>query len=155
MKTLTDMISDSKFEKMHIINEMATMSRPSDKLPKSAKVCIYGEDDEPGTKEPHFHVIIDNGEIELEISLRHVHELNIWRTKRNYPLSWDGLTNVKKAIHKWLDNKSAVDKTKTNLELMIIVWNLNNPTNEIDNEFVVQLQMIGHSYKGYYVRFWS
>ena len=136
MKQIKEVIQDNNFYSMHRINEMATISRPGDNLPKSAKVCIYGENDEQGTKEPHFHIIIDNGEIELEISLKHAHQLNIWRTKRNYPKSWDGITNVKKAINAWLDAKNLVDTSKTNLELMVITWNLNNPNNEIDNDYV-------------------
>lgn len=121
---------------MHRLDEMATISRPGDNLPKSAKVCIYGENDEQGTKIPHFHIIIDNGEIELEVKLEHAHELNIWRTKRNYPKSWNKITNVRDAIKLWLDAKNLVDTSKTNLELMVITWNLNNPNNEINFDFV-------------------
>lgn len=136
MKNITEVIQDNKFNSMHRIDEMATISRPGDNLPKSTKVCIYGENDEQGTKTPHFHVIIDNGDIELEVSLKHIKELNIWRTKRNYPKSWDEITNIKKSILEWLDKKNLVDPSKTNIELMVITWNLNNPTNEIDNDYV-------------------
>lgn len=136
MKNITEVIQDNKFNSMHRIDEMATISRPGDNLPKSTKVCIYGENDEQGTKTPHFHVIIDNGDIELEVSLKHIKELNIWRTKRNYPKSWNEITNIKKSILEWLDKKNLVDPSKTNIELMVITWNLNNPTNEIDNDYV-------------------
>lgn len=136
MKKITEILQDTMFYSLHRINEMSTLSRPADNLPKSAKVCVYGENDEQGTKEPHFHIIIDNGNIELEISLKHVDELNIWRTKRNYPKSWDGLSNVKKAIQIWLNSNNTVDKSKTNKELLVITWNLNNPTNEINLDYI-------------------
>ena len=127
MKKITEILQDTMFYSLHRINEMSTLSRPADKLPKSAKVCVYGE---------NFHIIIDNGDIELEISLKHVDELNIWRTKRNYPKSWDGLSNVKKAIQTWLNSNNTVDKSKTNKELLVITWNLNNPTNEINLDYI-------------------
>ena len=136
MRNILEILEDKKFYNMHKLFEMATISRPEDKLPQNTKVCVYGENDEQGTKIPHFHIIIENGEIELEVELKHAHELNIWRTKKNYPKSWDGITNVKKAIKLWLDTQNLVDTSKTNLELMVITWNLNNPSNEIDKDYV-------------------
>lgn len=136
MKTLNEVIEDNKFYNMHRIDEMTIISRPADNLPKSTKICIYGENDEQGTKVPHFHVVIDNGDIELEVHLKHIHDLNIWRTKKNYPKSWDGLANVKEKVSEWLNKKNVIDPSKTNTELMVITWNLNNPSNEIDKDFV-------------------
>ena len=141
MKTLNEVIEDNKFYNMHRIDEMATISRPADNLPKSTKICIYGENDEQGTKVPHFHVVIDNGDIELEVHLKHIHDLNIWRTKKNYPKSWDGLANVKEKVSEWLNKKNVIDPSKTNTELMVITWNLNNPSNEIDKDFVGLLNL--------------
>lgn len=57
------------------------------------------------------------------------------RTKRNYPKSWNEVLNVKKSVLEWLDKKNKVDPSKTNIELMVMTWKLNNPSNEIDNEF--------------------
>lgn len=136
MGSIKEVIQDIDFKNMHRINEVATISRPGDNLPKSVKVCIYVENDEQGTKIPHYHIIIDHRDIELEVKLEHAYELNIWRTKRNYPKSWDEITNVRDAIRLWLDSKNLVDTSKTNLELMVITWNLNNPNNEIDKDFV-------------------
>ena len=131
MKQIVEVIQDNEFYSMHRINEMATISNPEDKLPQSSKVCVYGEKDEQGTKEPHFHIIIDNGEIELEIYLKNAKQLNIWRTKRNYPKSWDGITNVKKAIIKWLSKENPDFPNMTNLQVIVSTWNLNNPNNKV------------------------
>ena len=55
------------FLSKHRIDEMATISRPTDNIPRKSKVIVYGENDEQATKTPHFHVQIDNGDIELEL----------------------------------------------------------------------------------------
>lgn len=67
--------------------------------------------------------------------MKHIKELIILRTKRNYPKSWNEVLNVKKSVLEWLDKKNKVDPSKTNIELMVMTWKLNNPSNEIDNEF--------------------
>ena len=55
------------FLSKHRIDEIATNSRPTDNIPRKSKVIVYGENDEQATKTPHFHVQIDNGDIELEL----------------------------------------------------------------------------------------
>ena len=136
MRNLFEILEDKKFYSMHLLNEMSTISKQSDNLPKSSKVCVYGEKDEPGTKVPHFHVIIDNGKIEFEIYIKNARELNIWRVKNKKQKTWEGYTNVKKAIVKWLDKENPNFRGMTNLEVILQVWNLNNPSNEIDNNYI-------------------
>ena len=136
MKNLSKYIKEEQeWINIHRIDEMAQISRPSDELPRNAEVWVYGENDEPGTKTPHIHIKIDNGEIELEVSLQHLFDLNIWRTTHNYPKSWDGLSKVKKAVRKWLQ-KTHKKFNVTNAEYIVQVWNDNNPSNEIDDEFI-------------------
>lgn len=48
-------------DNLHRLDEMAKISRDFDQLPKNAEVWVYGENDEQGTKTPHFHLKIDNG----------------------------------------------------------------------------------------------
>ena len=96
---------------------------------------VYGEGDEQSTKTPHFHVQIDNGAIESEIKFEHIRTMEIWRTKNNYPKSWDGITNVRDRIIEWLDEKPIKNYGVTNLVRMIMAWNDGNPTNEIDEQF--------------------
>ena len=127
------------FERVHKLNEMSTVSTPLDKLPKNTKICVYGENDEPGTKTPHFHVIIDNGKIELEVKIEHINKLEIWRTKGGYPKSWNGLSDIKKAIQEWLYKESSYKKIMfktTNWRLIGFLWNTNNPSQQIDEEFM-------------------
>ena len=89
---------NDNFSSKHRIDEMATISRPTDNIPRKSKVIVYGEGDEQGTKTPHFHVQIDNGAIELEIKFEHIRTMEIWRTKNNYPKNWDGITDVRDRI---------------------------------------------------------
>lgn len=90
---------NEEFNSLHNLNEMAMSSRPTDNIPRSTVIYIYNEKDEQGAKTPHFHVIIDNGKIELEVQFKHIKNLIIWRTKGNYPKSWNGINNVKKTYN--------------------------------------------------------
>ena len=133
--TFEEYTMNDDFSSKHRIDEMATISRPTDNIPRKSKVIVYGEGDEQGTKIPHFHVQIDNGAIELEIKFEHIRTMEIWRTKNNYPKSWDGITNVRDRIIEWLDEKPIKNYGVTNLVRMIMAWNDGNPTNEIDEQF--------------------
>lgn len=129
---------NEEFNSLHNLNEMAMISRPTDNIPRSTVIYIYNEKDEQGTKTPHFHVIIDNGKIELEVQFKHIKQMIIWRTKGNYQKSWNGINNVKKRIIDWLDekpNKSYNPCKLSNLQRMIMAWNDNNYTNEIDEDY--------------------
>lgn len=123
------------FLSKHRIDEKATISRPTDNIPRRSKVLVYGEKDEQGIKTPHFHVQIDNGDIELEIKFEHIKNMDIWRTKNNYPKSWNGITDVRDGIIEWLDEVSKKNFGISNLKRMIMAWNDGNPTNEIDELF--------------------
>ena len=123
------------FLSLHRIDEMATISRPTDNIPKKSKVIVYGENDEQGTKIPHFHVQINNGEIEMEIEFKHVKEMVIWRTKGNYPKTWNGNMDVRHRIVEWMDETPKKNFGLTNLQRMIVAWNDGNPTNEIDEKY--------------------
>ena len=133
--TFEEFTSDNDFFSKHRIDEMATISRPTDNIPRKSKVLVYGENDEQGIKVPHFHVQIDNGKIELEVKFEHIKDMTIWRTKRNYPKSWNGITDVRDRILEWLNEVSKKNFGLSNLERMIVAWNDGNPTNEIDKEY--------------------
>ena len=123
------------FLSKHRIDEKATISRPTDNIPRKSKVLVYGEKDEQGIKTPHFHVQIENGDIELEIKFEHIKNMDIWRTKNNYPKSWNGITDVRDGIIEWLDEVSKKNFGISNLKRMIMAWNDGKPTNEIDELF--------------------
>lgn len=125
----------NNFLSMHRVDEMATISRPTDNIPRKSKVMVYGENDEQGTKIPHFHVQIDNGAIELEIKFEHIRNMVIWRTKNNYPKNWNGIIDVRNRIVEWFDEVSKKNFGISNLKRMIMAWNDGNPTNEIDEQF--------------------
>ena len=126
---------NDNFSSKHRIDEMATISRPTDNIPRKSKVIVYGENDEQGTNTPHFHVEIDNGKIELEIKFEHIKNMDIWRTNNNYPKSWDGIIDVRDRIIEWFDEVTKKNFGVSNLKRMIMAWNDGNPTNEIDEHF--------------------
>lgn len=128
--TMTD-----NFSSKHRLDEMATISRPADNFPRQSKVIVYGENDEQGTSTPHFHVQIDNGDIELEIKFEHIKNMDIWRTKDNYPKSWSGISDVRDRIIEWFNEVTEKNFGLSNLKRMIMAWNDGNPTNEIDEHF--------------------
>ena len=61
--------------------------------------------------------------------------MDIWRTKNNYPKSWNGITDVRDRIIEWLDEVSKKNFGISNLKRMIMAWNDGNPTNEINEQF--------------------
>lgn len=126
------------FEELHSLNEMATLSRPSE-LIRNTIIRVFGERDEQGTKLPHFHVVIGKGndKIELEVKIQHIKQMEIWRTKRGYPKSWNGITDVRDSIVEWLDKKSTKRKELTNTQMIVLAWNIENPTNEIEDSYAL------------------
>ena len=134
MKTLSQLLEES-FDLENKLNEMALVSDSSDKLPKKTKIYIYGEGDEQGTKTPHFHVIINNGEYEFEVKIENAHDLKIWRTKKckkkSLENTWVENSDVKKAIQEWLDKPNNEFAPLTNYQTIIKLWNVSNPTNKI------------------------
>lgn len=133
--TFEEYITNNAFLLKHRIEEIATISRPTDNIPKKSKVIVYGENDKQGTKVPHFHIQIDNGNIELEVKFEHIKNMDIWRTKNNYPKNWNGITDIRDRIIEWFDEISTKNFGISNLQRMIIAWNDGNPTNEIDEQF--------------------
>lgn len=120
------------------LNEMARIDTPSkDQLPGNIKIYVYGENDESGTKTPHFHVIGEK--FEFEVYIEHIKELNIWRTKRidkkSNTNTWAGRTNIKDAIQEWLDKSNARFTGMTNAEVIVNLWNMSNSNNEIEQDF--------------------
>ena len=101
MKQILDYFTEKKFERNHPIMEMAAVSCPEDQLPDKTRICVFPENDEQGTKTPHFHIRINdtgkNTKAEFEIYINHIHELKIWRAKNKKYQSWDGFANVKKS----------------------------------------------------------
>lgn len=117
----------------HRIYEMASISDPTDQLPDKVSIWVYGENDEQATKTPHFHVIGEN--FEFEVYIRHIHQLDIWRTKRidKKKLSgkWDTRTNIRDAIKEWLDKPNKEFDPLTNAHTIVAQWNSNNPGHKI------------------------
>jgi len=135
------MINDFIFEQEHIkgphgIFEMAQISNTGE-LPKNSSVWVYGENDEQGTKHPHFHIKIDN-RFEFEIKFDNFHNLDIWRSKTN-KYDWKNYSNVKKELKKWLTEKNSEQPEYTNLEVILSVWNMNNPNHKINKQYYIDL----------------
>ena len=135
MKTFEEYTMTNDFSSKHRMDEIATISRPTDNIPRRSKVIVYGENDEQGIKTPHFHVQIDNGDIELEIKFEHIKSMDIWKTKNNYLKSWNGITDVRDRIIECFDEATKKNFGVSNLKRMIMAWNDGNPTNEINEQF--------------------
>lgn len=144
MKDLSDVLHESfLFEEKktllsdHRLNEMSLLSDYSDKLPGGVKIYVYGENDEQGTKVPHFHVEAED--FIFEVHIKHIHNLDIWRTKKIDKKSNSNTCNerskIRKAIQKWLTSKNILLSAYTNAEAIVNVWNLNNPTNRIAQSY--------------------
>lgn len=106
MKLLNEFIFEQEHIKgPHGIFEMTQISSQGE-LPKNSLVWVYGENDEQGTKPPHFHVKIDNGRFEFEIKFDDFYNLDIWRSK-TVKHDWKDYSNVKKEIKNWLNYKNS------------------------------------------------
>jgi hypothetical protein len=126
---------EDKFLSRHRLNDVATISRPTDNIPRNARLIVYGENDEQGMETPHFHIQIVDGDIELEVKFEHIKDMDIWRTKNDYPKNWNGIADVRDRIKEWLDEAPKENFGVSNLKRMIMAWNDGNPTNEIDEHF--------------------
>lgn len=126
---------EDNFLSRHRLNDVATISRPTDNIPRNAKVIVYGENDKQGIETPHFHIQIVDDDIELEVKFEHIKDMVIWRTKNDYLKNWNGITDVKDRIKEWLDEVPKKNFGVSNLKRMIMAWNDANTTNEIDEHF--------------------
>lgn len=127
-------ISNNIDKNEHHLNEMARIDDPHhDKLPKKIKIWVYGENDEQGSKTPHFHVIGEN--FEFEIYIRHIHRLDIWRTKfidkKSNSGTWNERAEIRDAILEWLDKPNTDFAPLTNASVIVAQWNQNNYEHKI------------------------
>lgn len=134
IKNFEDFIGDISISNSeHRLNEMTSISDPTDKLPNKVSVWVYGENDEQATKTPHFHVIGED--FEFEVYIRHIHELDIWRTKRidkkSLAGTWDTRANIRDAIKEWLDKPNKQFEPLSNANTIVAQWNSNNVNHKI------------------------
>ena len=119
------------------LNEIARIDSPKkDQLPGNIKIYVYSEKDSTGTKVPHFHVISED--FEFEIYIKHINDLNIWRTiyidKKTNLNTWDERTDIRDAIKEWLSKSNVRIPAMTNAEVIVQLWNMSND-NEIDMSY--------------------
>lgn len=131
-------IASNDYDDEHRLFEMARIDDPHfDKLPKNIKIYVYGENDNQGTKTPHFHVIGEN--FEFEVHIQHIHNLDIWRTKRidkqDNAGTWKERADIRKAILKWLDKPNTELTPLTNAASIVAQWNMNNTENRIPQTY--------------------
>lgn len=118
----------------HNLNEMARVDDPHhDDLGKNIEIWVYSEKDKQGYKEPHFH--IKGEDFEFEIYIRHIHNLDIWRTKwikdKSNAGTWNGRADIRKAVTKWLDEANTEFAPLSNAHTIVAQWNSNNSNNKI------------------------
>lgn len=138
MKDLNEFI----FEQEHIVGahgifEMSQISDKSDELPMKSSVWVYGENDEQGTKPPHFHIKV-NDRFEFEVKFDNFHDLDIWRSK-TIKHDWKKLNKVKKSVKEWLTKMNVEEPEKTNIDVILTEWNRQNPSHKIDKKKYIDL----------------
>ena len=60
-----------------------------------------------------------------------IHRINEMATISN-PTTWEGITNIKKAIQEWLTKENPDFPNMTNLQVIVSTWNVNNPSNKVN-----------------------
>ena len=117
--------------------EMARVDNPQKDyvILGDCEIWIYGTDRSSMT--PHFHYLRRRGKtnpFELEIRLT---DFTICFSKprtgvsKNKLLSWEGLSQERKALFEWLDSTSSELKNVKNKDILKLVWNQNNRDNPI------------------------
>lgn len=137
MKTINDFIFEQEHVKgPHGIFEMSQISDKGE-LPENSSIWVYGENDEQGTKPPHFHIKIDN-RFEFEIKFDNFHNLDIWRSK-TVKHDWKQLKTIKKAIKEWFMKINSEEDDKLNIEVILTEWNMQNPNHKINKKHYIDL----------------
>ena len=138
MKDIQEFIFENEHKKgSHGIFEMAQISDKKDNLPMNSSVWVYGENDEQGTKPPHFHIKIYN-RFEFEIKFENFHDLDIWGSK-TVKYDWDKLKSVKKALKEWFLKNNSEEEDRLNIEVILTEWNRQNPNHKIDKKHYIDL----------------
>ena len=110
----------------HRLNEMtqanaydnSTSPLPSNKY----KVYVYGENSKHKT--PHFHVYSTQEGFDLEYDFTG----NIWRIKSyGTRKKREPFSDITKLVKEWLLLKPSKGNEKTNVDLVTVLWELNNP----------------------------
>ena len=63
--------------------------------------------------------------------------MTIWRTKHNFPKSWDGITEVRDKVKDWLMKPNKKRLSLYNWQIVTDEWNNANSSNEVEDDFVV------------------
>lgn len=120
------------------LNEWALVNKVEDSLSANLyKVYIYGNDRDNFT--PHFHFFDNAKTFHLEISLIDAEKLIILKSAPKKGVdkkdlnTWKGLKKEKGLLHTWLLENSKRMEHNTNKEALLILWDFNNPDNEISN----------------------
>lgn len=131
MKTLSQFLKECFGEPLL---EMARIDNPDyDKdVINKKEIWIYGND--RTSMSPHFHYFATDKSFEVEISIS---TLDILKSKprkgipKNRLLTWEGLSDERKRLKKWLLRMSHDMPLVTNYEMLIVSWNQNNRTNPV------------------------
>lgn len=126
-------VGDTKCHNHHPF-EITRIDNPQlDKLPENMGVFVCGENDEQEKNMPHFHIMGDN--FQFELNIRHIHNLDILRSmqndKWNNTDTWNSRMDIHDAVLEWLDKPNSELAPMTNAAAILAQWNLNNPEHKI------------------------
>lgn len=108
---------------------------------KGLKIHVYNLDREQMT--PHIHIVDDNGEIEIEVSLLDWTIINV-KKPQNIEPNWSNFRSIKDRFEEWLHqyhNKSDI----LNVFWLYELWDGENPNNTLDkyqNEKGLSIELI-------------
>lgn len=113
------------------LNEFSLVNKPEDSLSSNQyKVYVYGNDRNPMT--PHFHFFDKTEDLfHVEIQIEGVNkEIKILNYK--FKPNQKELNKAIPCLESWIKTDSKRIKSHTNYEALIVLWNANNPDNELE-----------------------
>jgi|ERR1035437_274529 hypothetical protein len=100
---------------------------------------IYVYNDDRNEMSPHFHYFDAEKNFNIEVRIEGVLDNPVIiksDPRAGVPINrlntWDGLSKERKTLIKWLPEISKRNRALTNYMLLILLWNANNPDNEIE-----------------------
>lgn len=99
------------------------------------EVWVYGNDKSSMT--PHFHYFDKKSKNQFEVEIM-IDDLSICHSAlrggipQNRLLTWEGISDAKKALDEWLGSPNANMPSETNYKMLKVAWNQNNRDNQVE-----------------------
>jgi|ERR1035437_959313 hypothetical protein len=121
-----------------LLLEFNRVNQPGDSISNKNKV-VYVYNDDRSQMSPHFHYFDAEKNFNIEIRIEGANiepEIINSKPRTGVPINqlntWDGLGKERKALIKWLPETSRLFPPYTNYQVILRMWNSNNPDNQIE-----------------------